>query len=128
MELREERGELELTSLEERVFAELLRGDDPGIRILRDQLRSTSVTTRSYSGVGFVSRLSVDESQPTADTDVLGKLPRVYATHPQVPGPVEFVLDVRDGRLHCLEAYCGEGLWPADESAFTVQCKKTEKP
>jgi ketosteroid isomerase-like protein len=42
------------------------------------------------------------------------------AEHPQLSEPAEFVLQLRDGRLASLEAFCFAGGWPTDAQRFRV--------
>jgi len=84
---------------------------------LRAQIERATVVTRTYSGVGFMTRFRVPDPLPGR---VDGIVPPVYGEHPRLPGRAEFVLQLRSGRIHCLEAFCPEGQWPDDESGFRV--------
>ena len=108
-----------LSRLERAVLAALLTGDDPARAALRAQLARATVAARTHSGVGFVTRLAVPADTPALAGGAPGLRP-VRAGHPQLPEPAEFLLELRDGRLGVLEAYCYAGGWPADESEFQV--------
>jgi hypothetical protein len=103
----------EPTKLERSVFAAALRGDQ--FTALRAQADAAEVVSRTGSGVGFVTRLRVPDGIDRAGEAVV---PVVYGRHPALPEPAEFMLQVKDGRLHTIEAFCFQGMWPADEAGF----------
>jgi hypothetical protein len=108
----------ELSPLETAVLKVALGGLDHDA--LRAQLDRVEVASRTYSGVGFVTKFRFLAELSTAG----GALPAVVVgTHPQLPDAVEFLVEIRDGRLHGLEAFCYEGMWPADESLFEVRLR-----
>jgi hypothetical protein len=81
------------------------------------QVAQARVVSRSHSGVGFVTRLSVPDGAASLRAQ---RVETVRASHPQLREPAEFLVQLRDGRLAAIEAFCFEGLWPADESAFGI--------
>ncbi len=87
---------------------------------LRAQLARASVASRTHSGVGFVTRITVPDTIFPADEAALPRLRPVFAAHPHLTERAEFLLQLRGGRLAVLEAYCVEGGWPADEAEFRV--------
>ena len=88
--------------------------DSPG---LKAEGTGMEVVSRTGSGVGFVTRLRVPDAVAVAvDTPV----PVVNGRHPALPEPAEFMLQVKDGRLHTIEAFCFQGMWPADEAGFEI--------
>jgi len=103
----------ELTGLEKAVLAAALAGDR--YAALRSQVERAEVASRTGSGVGFVTRLRVPDDAAVAGD---GIVPVVYGRHPSLPEPAEFMLQVKDGRLHTIEAFCFQGMWPADEDGF----------
>lgn len=109
-----------LTRLERQVLAAMVKGDGPDQVALRAQLAGASSGGRTHSGVGFVTRLKLPADAPSAPGTAV-RLPPVYAGHPQLEEPAEFLVQVRDGRLAVLEAFCHAGTWPADETRFHVQ-------
>ena len=104
-----------LTTLERAVLETALSGTDGA---LRAQIDVVTVQGRTPSGVGFMTKLHVpdDFESNTGETVV----PIVAGRHPDLPSGAEFVLQVKGGRLNSLEAYCHEGMWPADESGFEI--------
>jgi len=111
----ETQGPGPLTSLERDVLALILAG--PGLEPLRQQAAAATATSRSFSGVGFVTRLAPGPGSPATGAV---RLPPAYAEHPQLTERVEFLLQVNNGRLAALEAFCYAGSWPEDESGFRV--------
>jgi len=109
-----------LSPLERTVLTAMLRGDGEGFRALQAQLARATVVSRTHSGVGFVTRIEVPEEIPTVPEAAALRPRAVFADHPQLHDPAEFLLQLRAGRLAVLEAYCFEGAWPADETDFQV--------
>lgn len=107
----------DLTELERSVLetAFLRSGMAAGFR---HQIAAASVASRTPSGVGFVTKLSItDEYRVPGDTVAI---PVVKGEHPALPSGSEFIVQVKNGCINCIEAFCYEGLWPADESQFRV--------
>lgn len=110
-----------LTDLEIGVLdAALAAAGELGIA-LAAQRSAARALTRTPSGVGFVTRLVVPEGLRLSDRQADDGLPAVRGEHPQLPGGAEFVLQIKNGRLNSIEAFCYEGLWPADESLFRLR-------
>jgi len=84
------------------------------------QCRSIRVIGRSHSGVGFVTRFEVPADAAPFATDATGRIPPVYASHPALREPAQFLIQARDGRIIALEAFCFDGMWPADETGFRI--------
>lgn len=85
-----------------------------------EQIDAASVAVRTPSGVGFMSKLYVPEECRVAEI-AENTIPVVIGTHPELPSGAEFVVQVKDGRINCIEGFCHEGMWPADESKFDIQ-------
>lgn len=109
-----------LTRLEQRVLAALLPANDPVLAPLANQARAASALGRSFSGVGFMTRIDVPSDLPAAGAPAVARLRPLRARHPALREPVEFLLELRAGRLATLEAFCGDGYWPDDEDAFQL--------
>jgi len=107
-----------LSALESNVLTALLRGEGEGFTELRAQLAQASVVSRIYSGVGFMTRFAVPDGVPAIAAAL--RLRPLMADHPQLSEPAEFVLQLREGRLASLEAFCFAGSWPADTDRFRV--------
>lgn len=105
-----------LSALEQAVLDAMLR--DQRLAPLRQQLARATVMSRTHSGVGFVTRLTVPDDAPALAGETL--LRPLAVPHPALGEPAEFLLQLRAGRLATLEAYCFAGGWPADESAFRI--------
>lgn len=108
----------ELSQLERAVLAVALNGSDAAA--LRAQAERAQVVSRTYSGVGFLTRFRVPDAAPTAAAGA--HVPPVAGAHPAVPGGAEFLVEIRNGRLHSVEAFCFDGMWPADENGFELAC------
>lgn len=112
-----------LSTLERAVLDVALAPETGDNERLREQASVATVSTRTPSGVGFMTKLQVPEtltlmSAPDDDT-----LPAVFGSHPHLPAGAEFVLQVKAGRLNTIEAFCYEGMWPGDESLFRVEVR-----
>jgi len=93
-------------------------GDNPR---LREQADAATVSTRTLSGVGFMTKLVVPGAFAVPGAPADETLPRVFGSHPDLPAGAEFVLQVTAGRLNTIEAFCFEGIWPRDESLFRLE-------
>ena len=109
----------ELSDLERAVLAVALAGDE--LSAVREQVAQATVVSRTYSGVGFVSRFKVPVDVPTAAATAVPRV--VLGRHPQLSAAAEFLLELRDGRLHSLETFCHEGMWPQDEAGFSLMAR-----
>jgi hypothetical protein len=109
-----------LTRLERLVIEKILDRHAAGQDALREQLAGAHATRRTHSGVGIMTRLTVPGEAPALPPGAEPRLRPLYATHPQLREPAEFMLQLKDGRLNSLEAYCFNGLWPADEAGFRI--------
>jgi hypothetical protein len=107
-----------LSALERKVLTALLRGEGEALAALRAQLAVASVLSRTHSGVGFMTRFVVPASVAVIGPGVAPRLRPVRAQHPQLTEPAEFVLQLREGRLASLEAFCFAGSWPTDGEGF----------
>lgn len=112
----------DLTELERTVLETAIRGHSRGAE-LEAQLNAAIVVVRTPSGVGFVTKLQVPEGLALSEHAEDNELPVVLAEHPALDSGAEFVFQVKAGRINCIEAYCYEGLWPADETLFRVSTK-----
>ena len=109
-----------LSALEHSVLTALLRGESEVFALLRAQLAKASVISRTHSGVGFMTRFAVPDEVPAITMTATPQLRPLAAGHPQLAEPAEFVLQLRNGRLASLEAFCFAGSWPADADRFSL--------
>ena len=112
-----------LSELERTILAVALAPDSPGNARLREQAAAARVTTRTASGVGFMTRLQVPEGLALTGRHADDVLPVLFGAHPELPAGAEFVLQLKAGRLNTIEAFCYEGTWPGDESGFRVELR-----
>jgi hypothetical protein len=111
----------DLTNLEREVLKMLLTGDEPTLRVLRDQLAASHVSAREFTGAGFFTTFSV----PSEIRRVQGKSSFSFG---DVIGEVEglelgagFVLHVKDGNIDYLEGYSYEEPWPSEINQRRLQ-------
>ena len=110
-----------MTQLERAVLQTALQGNAAGRAELRAQAELATAISRTPSGVGFMTKLQVPANAPDLPPGASAVLPTIYGEHPDLPEGAEFLIQVKDGRLNCVEAFCYQGMWPADESAFRVR-------
>ncbi len=84
------------------------------------QCRQVRVVSRTHSGVGFVTRFELPAGLAPLDTDIARRVRAIHARHPALHEPAEFVLHLKEGRLAALEAFCFDGMWPADDAGFQL--------
>ena len=114
-------SQLALTPLERRVLQTLSERLGSSGFLLRAQCECLRVLNRSHSGVGFVTKLEVPGDVAGITEEEVSRIGAVYADHPQMAEPAEFLVQLKSGRLASIEAYCYEGIWPPDESLFRVR-------
>jgi len=83
------------------------------------QIAAAKVSVRTPSGVGVVTKIEVPRE--LGHKDPAASLPVVIGDHPSLPSGAEFILQVKGGRIHSIEAFCYEGMWPQDESLFKLR-------
>ena len=113
----------QLTVLERTVLEVALAPDVDTNDRFRSQMEAAIVSTRTPSGVGFMTKLEVPETLAIPDSLAGGALPVVFGVHPDLPSGAEFILQVKDGRLNTIEGFCYEGMWPGDDSLFRVEIR-----
>jgi hypothetical protein len=109
-----------VTPLERAVLLALAQTLGGSASAFQAQCARARVLMRSHSGVGFVTRLEVPDDVERVTGEDAARARAVYATHPQLAEPAEFLVQIKGGRLASIEAFCGEGMWPADEAGFQV--------
>jgi len=105
----------ELTDLERLVLETACATADAEVG-WQEQIQAATVASRTPSGVGFMTKLHT----PAAERLPADGLTTISGEHPALPSGAEFVVQVKGGRINCIEAFCHEGLWPADESRFRL--------
>ncbi len=101
-----------LSPLEEAVLSKLLSGEDPRLRLLRQQLVRIRVARRQMTGVGFLTELEVPPEAPSAPLPPKVRIGDVIADVDGLQGGLGFVLFIEDGRLALLEGYTYHEDWP----------------
>jgi len=113
----------DLTALEHTVLVAALGDDDDLYAALLPQVEEAKAMVRTPSGVGFVTKLHVPAELRLSGSTHLHSLPLVVGQHPDLPSGAEFVLQIKDGKLNSIEAFCYEGMWPQDESLFEIKSR-----
>lgn len=110
-----------MTELEKLIMNMLLAGDEQPLVALREQASRASVVSRTFSGCGFFTELSVPPGSARVNppnfeiSDV--KLELAGLTY-----GAGVLLFVRDGLLSMLEGYsCGDEPWPDDVQIVAAQ-------
>jgi hypothetical protein len=111
---------LRLNPLERAVIRATAAGLGAAGGELEKQIAAVSVVSRNHSGVGFVTRLRIADGVSPLPPGSTARLRPVHASHPQLMEPAEFLVQVKDGYLASIEAFCHEGMWPQDDSQFRV--------
>jgi hypothetical protein len=110
-----------LTALERAVVDAAIAPDSDVNTKFGQQVERATVTVRTPSGVGFVTKLSIPDELAISEQENVSTLPTITGEHPHLRSGAEFVLQVKGGKINSIEAFCFEGLWPDDESQFTVR-------
>ena len=108
-----------LTALERSVLETALTGMGAD-GDFHSQIEAATVTLRTPSGVGFMTKLSVPDECQGVSKEATAVIPVVIGEHPALPSGAEFILQIKNGRLNCIEGFCHEGMWPADEMLFNI--------
>lgn len=109
----------DLTALERSVLETAFSSmqTDPGFR---NQIDAAMVVVRTPSGVGFVTKLHIPEEYRVANAVAGNAVPVIIGDHPALPAGAEFILQIKNGLINCIEAFCYAGVWPADEAQFHI--------
>ena len=112
------------TALEDAIVELLLRGEHPGLDILRSQWAGSEVTNRETSGVGGFVTIKVPASSPVLAAKKRFTLGDVVLDLPGREAAIGAVLFVENGVLDMLELFTFDGAWPEDTSGFKVSCTR----
>ncbi len=92
----------------------LLAGDDPELRILRDQYALATVSEREYTGVGFFTKFRVPNRVPRLERKDRIVVGDVYGEIVGNQDGVGFLLFVESGVIDTLECFSNFG--PVEEN------------
>ena len=112
---------LTLTPLECSVLRALAQRLGDAGSLLEVQSGCVRVVNRSHSGVGFVTRLAIPAEVAGLPAEAVVRIAPVQARHPALREPAEFLVQLQEGRLRSIEAFCFEGMWPEDEADFRIE-------
>ncbi len=120
-----------LTDIERAVLDMLLAGDHPALATLRQQLATSDIRSRDYTGVGFFTEFSVPQTAPLLEGPQNFRLSDVSATLSGVEHGAGFILFVQEGRIDFLECFTYDGQWPENPKlleAFYLAPTKPRSP
>lgn len=101
-----------MDDLEHHALGFLLAGDHSALAVLREQAEAASVAERSFSGVGFFTRLHVPAEAPRLAHPGRFVLGDVYGDIASLEYGAGFLLFVSAGALDTLEGFSHEEVWP----------------
>jgi hypothetical protein len=103
----------DILSFENKVMEKMLDGNVDILCTLRKQFKMARVESRIFTGVGFYTQYSIPKEAPIIKEAKSFQLGDVIGEIEGVPGGVGFVLFIKEGAIHLLEAYTyGEYEWP----------------
>jgi len=113
--------ETKLSALEAAVLTKLVAGDHPILRVLQAQLDRSSVKSREFTGVGFLTEIVVPADTERVeigkhDATIMG----VAAEISGLEHGAGFVLYVRNGAIDALEGFAYDEAWPAGDPRFKL--------
>jgi hypothetical protein len=117
-----------VNALERQVMEFALRGEHPGLEVLREQLAAAAVSTGEYTGVGFFAHFAVPDSArrlPSAGRMVIGD---VYADVTGLQHSAGFLVFVERGILEMLECFIFEDAWPAEARICRLYYLRPKEP
>ena len=103
-----------MNEIEKRALEMLLAGENKALEVLRTQLRTATVASREFTGVGFFTRLAVSPASPRLEGRRKLAISDVYAEVNGLAHDAGFVLFVNDGAIDCLECFIVDEHWPED--------------
>lgn len=104
-----------------------LQGDHPVLAILREQLTQATLSPRDYTGVGFVTDITVPEQARRLPSSSLV----ISDVHAEVKGlehGAGFVVFIEGGALSMLECYMYEDAWPTDAHIHRLYYTGPQEP
>lgn len=119
--------DLPFTSLESQVLEWLLSGEAPVLALLRDQLATSRVQSRDFTGVGFYLNIElpttnkrIHEVLEVKQDFCFGDVGAYLEADDRIQ-EVGFLLWIKNGYLDSLEAYTyGLEKWPEEVNSFRL--------
>jgi hypothetical protein len=119
---------MDLNAIEKRVIEMMLDGlEDARVGYLREQIRSSSVEKRSYTGYGFFTEFRVPETCPLIPGEPSFRLSDVSGISAKLQLGIGFILFVKNGRLSTFEAHTYDEPWPPDPGEITLAYTRKAK-
>jgi len=107
------------TLLERSVIEQLLCGDDPMLKALREQFHESKASMRELTGAGFFTKIHVPANMQAVPQRSF-KLGDVEAEIDGLEHGAGFLLYIEKGQLHMLEGYSYDEAWPSVIRSFKV--------
>ena len=114
----------DFTDLERSVMEMLLSGEQPTLRVLRQQFAASRPSKREHTGVGFFTYFDVPASTPRPSIDARVRIDDVQATLSGLQYGAGFVLFVSNGVIEMLEGYTYDEPWPRDAQLVNLRYSK----
>lgn len=112
-----------MNELENALIEALLKGNDPILKTLRQQIESLTVEKRDFTGVGFFTHLGTDESVPRVKPPDIVIRDVLFEIKGLESGAMA-MLFVREGIIDFLEVVTFYGDWPDDAELDSIQYMK----
>lgn len=107
--------------LEAEVLQRLLTGEHPVLERLRDQLATSEINDRQFSGTGFYTHFKLDRIHlPRATEAKTLRIGDVAASVEELANGAGFVLFIEEGWLAFLEGYSFDEPWPQKITTFST--------
>ena len=115
-----------LSYLERQVIKLFLDYPSHKAMVLRRQVDSATVASRTNTGAGIICDLAIDDANILEPIESF-ELANVWGLHPQAPSGLVFVLFIREGRLSWLEGASCDGKWPSTPDQIEVFRKDRDR-
>ena len=102
----------------------LLAGEQPPLRVLRQQFAASRPSKREHTGVGFFTYFDVPASMPRPSIDARVRIDDVQATLSGLQYGAGFVLFINNGVIEILEGYTYDEPWPRDAQLVDLRYLK----
>ena len=116
-----------LDTLENASLQLLLKGDDPVLEALRNQVIHIISREREFTGVGYYVHFALADNAPRLPNEPSFGFGDVVADIDGLEFGVAIQLWVERGRLACLEVVTYDETWPVEIGAFSIRYEKAPR-